>query len=158
MGQIRFVFQDERLASKRVLSSIHMVGFDGSIWPCKAQLVEKSQPVVGEAETIAYDPNHELVVSRNVTQSGRLFLLFPFDSLGEIVVGTGTVVEREKPYRLDIELARGTLNRLRNQVSNWGEGGLEICPEFSHLLLQQTLTAYIRSSIGKSIQNHGWIC
>ena len=130
MGQIRFVFQDERLASKRVLSSIHMIGFDGSIWPCKAQLAEKSLPSESDAETVIFDPNREIVVNRNVSQSGRLFLLFPFEYLGEMVVGTGTVVERSDPYRLDVELARGTLNRLRNQASNWSEGGLEIHPEF----------------------------
>ena len=28
-------------------------------------------------------------------------------------------MERPRPYNLPVELARGTLNRLRNQVSLW---------------------------------------
>ncbi len=156
MGQIRFVFQDERLATQRVISSIHMVGFDGSIWPCKAQLVEKKPLVASDAETVVLDRNHELIVSRNESQSGRIFLLFPFESLGEIVVGTGTIVERDAPYRLDVELARGTLNRLRNQASNWHEGGLEITDKFSQRIdqAQQFLASaiYDKSNQGAALE------
>ncbi len=125
MGLIRFNFESPLLATNRVLSSIHMVGFDGSIWPCKAELVAFQNQSTDLEDENSRAPD-QIVIQRNVAQSGRLFLLFPFRDLGEIVVGTGTIVERETPFVLDVELARGTLNRLRNQLSNWQEGGLEI--------------------------------
>jgi hypothetical protein len=43
-----------------------------------------------------------------------------------MLLSTGTLPVRESPYDLIMELARGTLNRLRNQISIWQEGGLTI--------------------------------
>ena len=134
MGQISFVVQDDRLTSPRVLSSIHMMAFDGTIWPCRCQL-ENGTSAAKEAaakeaaakEAAAKEAaDHRLIVERNSNQSARLFLLYPTISFGEICVGTATLLERELPYNLSIELARGTLCRLRNLISNWREGGLAI--------------------------------
>jgi hypothetical protein len=49
-----------------------------------------------------------------------------------MLICTGTLPVRETPYELLTELARGTLNRLRNQISIWSEGGLVISDSIHH--------------------------
>ncbi len=67
-----------------------------------------------------------LSVSRNRNESGKTFVPYLFPKYGELLIATGTLPERAASYSLLLELARGTLNRLRNQLSIWQEGGLEI--------------------------------
>ena len=69
-----------------------------------------------------------LIVSRNRNESGKTYVPYPFPKYGELLIATGTLPERTQPYSLLLELARGTLNRLRNQLSIWQEGGLKIAP------------------------------
>ncbi|MEM6330403.1 MAG: endo-1,4-beta-xylanase [Planctomycetota bacterium] len=44
---------------------------------------------------------------------------------GEWLSGTATLMEREEPYLLEVELARGAVYRLRNQLATWRQLGLE---------------------------------
>lgn len=44
---------------------------------------------------------------------------------GEWLIGTATLMERDEPYHLEVELARGSVYRLRNQLANWVQLGLE---------------------------------
>jgi len=67
-----------------------------------------------------------MAVSRNRDESGRVYFIYPVDGRGEMLICTGTLPIREQPYELLTELARGTLNRLRNQISIWQEGGLTV--------------------------------
>lgn len=98
-------------------NSIHVVGLDGIPWPCRISVTD--DPIEPKSRKL-------LTVSRNRDESGKLYIIFPFQSRGEMLVCTGTLPVRERPYELLTELARGTLNRLRNQISIWGEGGLDI--------------------------------
>ena len=134
MGQISFLVRDERLTTARAMSSIHMMAFDGTLWPCRTRLDSAREAGIGE------DGPHVLVVERNSNQSARLFVLYPTPQFGEICVGTATLLEREQPYDLTTELARGTLCRLRNLLSNWREGGL-VLPD---AIQQRTVAAQAR--------------
>ena len=109
MGEFRFRLPDDWLLGARQIRSIHVVGLDGIPWPCKAFCEGKS-----------------LILRRNQDGSGHVFVSYPFSERGEINISTGTLLEQPEPYDLVIELARGTLNRLRNQISIWEEGGLTI--------------------------------
>jgi hypothetical protein len=64
-------------------------------------------------------------IARNQPESGHVYFLFPHPQHGDVLLSTGTLPIREAPYDLLKELARGTINRLRNQLSIWREGGLE---------------------------------
>src|SRR5262249_41292482 len=44
----------------------------------------------------------------------------------ELLLGTATLMERERPYHLTVELARGSLNRLRNQIAVWQTLGMTV--------------------------------
>ncbi len=45
------------------------------------------------------------------------------------IVGTATLAERIAPYMLAVELARGKLNDIRNQLSDWLQMGLRSTPD-----------------------------
>lgn len=111
MGEFRFRLPSDWRLEDRQASSIHVIGLDGVPWPCRV-----------------FTEGHTLVIHRNRDESGRTYLSCPFPRYGELTVCTGTLPERPEPYDLLTELSRGTLNRLRNQISIWQEGRFEVPP------------------------------
>ena len=118
MGEYNFQIPSDWTFDLYHANSAHIVGIDGVPWPCRLTI---SDP----------DPNTQqriLTVNRNQDGSGRLYLLYDFETLGEHLICTGTLLPsaEDEPHDLLLEVARGTLNRMRNQMSIWGEGGLAI--------------------------------
>jgi hypothetical protein len=74
----------------------------------------------------------EFVVERDVNESGNLYLPWCVRGHGEYVLSTASLMERAKPYHLLVELARGTVNRVRNQVADWQCMGLQVTPELEN--------------------------
>lgn len=75
---------------------------------------------------------HMLICRKESAESGRIFVPWPTPGFGMPVVGTATLVEREAPYDLAVELARGKLNDVRNQIAEWTLLGLKTVPELDH--------------------------
>lgn len=117
MGEFRFRVPFQWTLDPYHANSIHIVGIDGVPWPCRIAVADDAE-----------EPTKRklLSVSRNRDESGKLYVIYPFAERGEVLICTGTLPAREMAYELLTELARGTLNRLRNQISIWQEGGLEI--------------------------------
>ncbi|MEX2113914.1 MAG: endo-1,4-beta-xylanase [Pirellulales bacterium] len=67
-----------------------------------------------------------LSVERAEADSGNLFVPCLVDGRGELVLSTACLMERPLPYHLHVELARGTLNRLRNQIATWEGMGMRV--------------------------------
>lgn len=128
MGKIVFTVPPRIDLQRRVSSTIHVVGLDGIPWPCK----------------IFFDGRH-LSIHRNRDESGHVFFSYALPDYGELVLSTGTLLENDEPYHLTRELARGTLNRLRNQLSLWQEGGLEITADVFERL--EVATRFLGDSI-----------
>ena len=84
-----------------------MAGPDQIPWPCRTQLRDG-----------------ELVLERNVADSGKFHIPWPVEGHGEVVLCTGTLMERARPYQLLVELARGKVNQVRNQIADWQAMGL----------------------------------
>jgi hypothetical protein len=57
---------------------------------------------------------------------------------------TATLMERPQPYQLLVELARGKVNQLRCQASDWQMGGLQV-PADLQPDVRQTATAFSRA-------------
>jgi len=83
---------------------------------------------------------------RDTTESGRLFIPWPIEGCGTPLVGTATLAERPAPYMLAVELARGKLNDIRNQLSDWTQMGLRSTPELDRAL-GEAQHAFVRSVI-----------
>jgi hypothetical protein len=67
---------------------------------------------------------------RSLNESGRLHVGWPVEGFGRPVVSTASLPEREEPYLLPLELARGKIAQLRDQISAWELGGMTIPDEF----------------------------
>src|SRR5206468_8807976 len=61
----------------------------------------------------------QMLCYRDTNESGRLYIPWPVEGFGTPIVGTATLGERAEPYPLAVELARGRLNELSNQLADW---------------------------------------
>ncbi len=70
-----------------------------------------------------------LAIRRAEHDSGCFHIPWRVDGWGELLLSTATLMERDKVYHLTVELARGTLNRLQNQIALWQTVGLSVCEQ-----------------------------
>lgn len=81
----------------------------------------------------------QLIVVRHVDESGNLVTPWQVPNTGQVMTGSGTLMERLVPYQLPIELARGKLNQLRGQAFDWRMGGLCMPMDLEKEIHQATL-------------------
>jgi hypothetical protein len=80
----------------------------------------------------------ELVVARGVDDSGYVYVPWRVDGHGPRLLGTTTLMERDAPYLLEVELARGLIQRLRSRAFIWEWLGLDVPPPLSARLRAAT--------------------
>lgn len=80
----------------------------------------------------------EVRIERAISESGCLHFPWRIAPYGELCLTTATLMERERPYVLSVELARGTLNRIRNQLADWETLGLVVSDELIARLREAT--------------------
>lgn len=88
-----------------------------------------------------------LTLTRDVNESGYLTTCWPLPSNGCPVLLSATLRERQEPYHLLTELARGKLNQVRCQLADWISVGFE--PEEDET---QRLAALV-SQFGQAVLN-----
>src|SRR5260370_15812094 len=108
-GSMRMIVPPTGRLTQRLIERAYMAGPDQIPWPCRTRLEDG-----------------ELVLERNVTDSGKFHIPWPVEGHGEVVLCTGTLMERTRPYQLLVELARGKLNQGRNQIAYWQTLGLVV--------------------------------
>lgn len=86
-----------------------------------------------------------LVVERNVSDSGYFSLPWVVEGHGELMISTAWIVERDRPYHLQLELARGKLNQVRNQLNDWMAIGLAV-PQDLHELIAQAMMRFVQAA------------
>jgi hypothetical protein len=109
MGLMRFIVHDRERIPPGGLDHVHMCGADDLPWFNRA-----------------YFSGDQLVIERNEDDSGRAFVPWQVGDSGPLLISTSTLMERDQPYLLEVELARGTLNNLRNQIAQWEMMGLGV--------------------------------
>src|SRR5262245_27775733 len=67
-----------------------------------------------------------LACSRSIPESGTLNVPWHVDEFGQVMLRTATLRERLEPYHLQVELARGKVNQLRNIAAEWELLGLKL--------------------------------
>src|SRR5689334_6602810 len=80
-----------------------------------------------------------LDIQRGGDDSGRVIAPWSVENAGQLMVSTATLIERPAPYQLAVELARGKINQLRNQSSDWQMGGLQVPPPLAQTIRDATL-------------------
>ena len=101
MGQIRFHTSYVTDAEQQRLRRCYMVGMEGIAWERELRISEKM-----------------LVIDRSTHESGKLFVPWLRADGVEVMLSTSNLREQEAEYHLEVELARGTLNRLRNYLAD----------------------------------------
>lgn len=86
----------------------------------------------------AFFSDSQLVIERNEDESGWLHVPWRVTGHGELTLSTATLRERFEPYHLEVELARGAVNRLRNQLANWELMGLMVSDALREAVLEAT--------------------
>jgi len=117
MGQMRFIVSPPQRITEEVLRFTYISGMDRTPWV-----------VYAEAD------NGELVLERDVSDSGSVTVPWHVEGHGLLALSTATLVERWEPYFLPVELARGTVNLLRTQLSEWESIGLAVPGDVYRLL------------------------
>ena len=112
MGVIKFLVPRRDWVAADAVERAYMAGLDEIPWRTRAEWNATG-----------------LDVRRAESDSGNFFIPYAVQGHGELMLSTASLMERERPYHLDVELARGTLNRLLNQISVWKGMGMAIGPE-----------------------------
>ena len=109
MGLIRFLVPPPSDISANAHERAFATGIDQVPWRCEVRR-----------------QGDEIQIVRSVNDSGNFHIPWEVDGYGELMIGTATLREREKPYHLQVELARGKLNQVRNQIAEWQSIGLAV--------------------------------
>lgn len=128
MGQMRFFAPQAERISDGAAKRAYIAGSEGVPWECRVE----------------YDAGL-LSISRDARESGQLY--FPWNVLGygELMLSTASLMERVRPYHLPVELARGSINKLRNQSYVWQQAGMTLPPKFAPLL-REASTIFARAA------------
>ena len=68
---------------------------------------------------------------RTSSESCKFHVAWPVPGFGRPVIATASLPERDEPYLLPVELARGKIVQVRNQASQWELSGMRVPPEFA---------------------------
>ncbi len=122
MGLMRFVVHNRDRIPPGGLDHIHVCGADDLPWFSRA-----------------YFSGEHLVIERNESESGRVLVPWRIGHAGPILIGTSTLMERDEPYLLEVELARGMVNNLRSQLAAWEMMGLNVPKGLASGVLEATV-------------------
>ena len=109
MGVMRFLVPRRERLPADVVERVYLSGPDEIPWRSRAWWTDQI-----------------LAVERAESDSGNLFVPCAVEGHGELMLSTASLMERDEPYHLEVELARGTLNRLRNQLGAWEALGMKL--------------------------------
>ena len=90
MGQMRFLVPRPERISEALLQRAYLAGMDCIPWLSETH----------------WDGS-ELIVVREIRESGNLYVPWPVVGQGELILCTASLMERKQPYHLPVELARG---------------------------------------------------
>src|SRR5688572_6954255 len=132
MGQMRFLIPQPERLPPAAAEQAYLAGAEGIPWECKTT-----------------QSGTALTIERDTRESGYLYFPWNVPSRGLMTLSSGSLMERPKPYHLPVELARGTINRLRNQVSVWQMAGMSM-PNGLDPLVAEATSAFGRAATGQS--------
>ncbi|HEY2882676.1 MAG TPA: endo-1,4-beta-xylanase [Pirellulales bacterium] len=128
MGQYHFLVPQADRVSPQAVETAYVCGRD-------------RLPFIGQ---VSLGQTGELTVFREEDESGTFHILWPVPNRGIVLLSTATLVERLQPYHLPLELARGTLNRLRNLLADWLASNL-VVPDAVRTAIGKALQMFIQS-------------
>lgn len=89
--------------------------------------------------TVSQVESSRVILKREVEESGYLLAPWPIGGVGQVMISSATLMERATPFQMVVELARGKINRIRNQVADWRAGGLLVPADLDREILESSL-------------------
>ncbi len=126
-SMLEFILNAETELAYAIEQRVMVSDFEGNVWQCTTRRKED-----------------RLTVDSNVDTTCYLHLPWLTRTGTELMLSTATLLVRDRPYFLPLELARGTLNRLLNHIANWQAAGYEF-PEAITEQLQACKHIFIRA-------------
>lgn len=131
MGLMRFVVSPPERITEDALGQVYLSGMDRIAWRVQVS-VEDGQ----------------LVLRRSVSDSCNLHMPWPVEGHGWLTLSTASLMEQPRPYHLPLELARGTVGQLANQLAEWQTMGLQV-PEKIINTLSEAMSHFGRAAVGQ---------
>jgi hypothetical protein len=122
MGLMRFKLPSRQI-SDEIIKDAYLSGIDRAPWPVRTTVEDGI-----------------LVLYRAESDSANLHFCLPLDGIGPLVFSTASLMERDAPYSLILELARGTVGQLTDQLYQWTSIGL---------IVSENLTKLIHESVAR---------
>lgn len=113
MGDLRFTVPAALNFDQRIWETAYITGIEGIPWHCHSHF-----------------DGEQFNIGREIDESGKLNIVWPTRQFGNICLSTTSLRVSEAPYNLPVELARGTVCRLRNQTAEWQRVGLRLPDKF----------------------------
>ncbi|QDT38847.1 endo-1,4-beta-xylanase [Stratiformator vulcanicus] len=89
----------------------------------------------GQIHQVSFSWDGEILIcDRPMAESGKLTIPWLVPGYGRLMLSTASLMQRDEPYFLPLELARGKLVQLRDQLSAWSMNGMTIPGEIAELL------------------------
>lgn len=130
MGIMRFKIPRDSLETWPQLNQGYLGSIDGRVFPTELLISDD-----------------ELICKRHSSESARFFVPCPVTGFGIPVLSTGSLREQAEPHLLLIELARGRLGIIRDQVAAWEQAGMQV-PESVFMELRASQQSFLRSVCG----------
>jgi len=109
MGLMRFIVVPPDRITQELVEQAYLCGPDRVPWHVEVSPQE-----------------NELWLERSASDSGCLHVPWVVEGYGQLMLSTPTLRERPEPYYLPLELARGKLSQVQNQLADWQAAGLEV--------------------------------
>jgi hypothetical protein len=108
MGLMRFLVADRSCLAADAVERAYFTGLDEVPWRSRTQWTDEG-----------------IAIRRSASDSGNLHIPWLVPGVGELSLSTACLMEKEAPYQLAVELARGTIHRIRNQLASWQAIGIQ---------------------------------
>lgn len=109
MGDLRFQVSKIEDYDPRIWETAFITGIEGIPWLCH-------HSIDGE----------QFNIGREIDESGKLNIVWPSECLGNTCLSSTSLRVVDAPYALVVELARGTVHRLKSQTWEWQRIGLKL--------------------------------
>jgi hypothetical protein len=125
MGSMQFRVPHPDQYDPMIWNSAYISGIEGVPWAGRVSMREDG-----------------FALQRSIEESGRLSIVWPNREYGASVLSTASLRCQNEAYWLPVELARGTLHRIRQRAFEWQRMGLKI-PEAYGQLIEAAVRQFI---------------
>jgi hypothetical protein len=121
MGLMRFHIHPPERITDIMIRQAYLSGIDRVAWPVHTTF-----------------ENGMLLMQRAVSDSANLHIPWQLEGGGHLIFTTASLMEQETPYQLPLELARGTVSQLADQLFEWKSIGL-LVPDAVNALMADSI-------------------